>query len=196
MTAPKPDGIIRLHGREYKTVALRVQEFREKHPIDDGWGLISKIVEVNAEIVIFRASIIDPQGREIAVGFAEEKRTNRGINATSALENCETSALGRALAAAGFGGSEYASADELVHALNEQGRKAASGKPAAANTAPKPEPHESWSGDRARFVSELKTRQLGYKAVAAYFGKMGWGAPPTWTTENRIKFFEDLDAGK
>ena len=42
------------------------------------------------------------------------------INETSALENCETSAIGRALASAGYLGSEFASADELVGALNKQ----------------------------------------------------------------------------
>jgi hypothetical protein len=37
-----------------------------------------------------------------ATGYAEEKDTDRGVNSTSALENCETSAIGRALANAGF----------------------------------------------------------------------------------------------
>ena len=42
------------------------------------------------------------------------------INATSALENAETSAIGRRLSALGFGGTEYASADEVANAIQQQ----------------------------------------------------------------------------
>ena len=56
-----------------------------------------------------------------AVGHAEEHRNANFINKTSALENCSSSALGRCIAAFGLSGSEYASAEELVNALNNQG---------------------------------------------------------------------------
>ena len=56
-----------------------------------------------------------------SVGHAEEFRNSSYINKTSALENASTSALGRCLAAFGFSGSEFASAEELVNALNNQG---------------------------------------------------------------------------
>ena len=55
-----------------------------------------------------------------AVGHAEEYRNANFINKTSALENCSSSSLGRCLAAFGLSGSEYASAEELVNALNNQ----------------------------------------------------------------------------
>ena len=55
-----------------------------------------------------------------SVGHAEEYRNASFINKTSALENCSSSALGRCLAAFGLSGSEYASAEELVNALNNQ----------------------------------------------------------------------------
>ena len=188
---PKNSGVIKLHGREYKTVALRVQEFREKHPISDGWGLTTKIIEVTAEVVIFRAAIIDPQGREIAVGFAEEKRTNRGINATSALENCETSALGRALAAAGFGGSEYASADELVNALNQQ--KGQDRRPPGESA---PKHHASWNRDHKTFLAELTRLGLDLPTVSTFCEGKGWGRPATWDSNRRTRFLESLDQGK
>ena len=188
------NGIIRLHGRQYKTVALRVQEFREKHPIDEGWGLCTKIVHVDAETVLFRASIVDPQGREIAVGFAEEKRTNRGINATSALENCETSALGRALAAAGYSGSEYASADELVNALNQQRNMGNSGGDRRSQPTDRSH-HPSWTRNHKPFLAELKNRNLQYEAVASYCENRKWGRPASWTTDERNRFLEDLDRG-
>jgi len=56
-----------------------------------------------------------------SVGHAEEFRNSSFINKTSALENASTSALGRCLAAFGLSGSEFASAEELVNALNNQG---------------------------------------------------------------------------
>ena len=55
-----------------------------------------------------------------SVGHAEEFRNSSYINKTSALENASTSALGRCLAAFGLSGSEFASAEELVNALNNQ----------------------------------------------------------------------------
>jgi len=113
-------GIVNMRGREYKTVALRVSEFRTAYPISEGWAIKTELVDMSADRVVFRAAIVDPSGREVAVGFAEEVRSTRGVNSTSALENCETSAIGRALAAAGYAGQEYASADELAGALTKQ----------------------------------------------------------------------------
>ena len=55
-----------------------------------------------------------------SVGTAEEWRNSSFINKTSALENGSSSALGRCLSAFGLSGSEYASAEELVNALNNQ----------------------------------------------------------------------------
>lgn len=116
------DGTINFRGREYKTVALRVQEFRAAFPIADGWSIRTSPVTVSDDVVVFRAAVVDPSEREVAVGYAEERRSKRGVNATSAVENCETSAIGRALAAAGFAGTEYASADELARAVSSEAR--------------------------------------------------------------------------
>ena len=113
------DGIVNIHGKDYKTVALRVAEFRETHSIDDGW-LIQPYIVDSGEVIIIRAEITNPDGRVVAVGHAEEKRNSTQINRTSALENCETSAIGRALAAAGYGGAEYASANEVQQAVAQQ----------------------------------------------------------------------------
>jgi len=49
----------------------------------------------------------------VGTGHAEEIRGQGPVNRTSALENCETSAIGRALAAIGLSGGEYASANEM-----------------------------------------------------------------------------------
>lgn len=110
-------GIVNIRGKEYMTVALRVQQFREKHP---DWSIETEIVHRDADEVVMLASIVNEHGRIIATGHAEEKRKASQINSTSALENAETSAIGRALAAAGFGGTEFASANEVQNAIQQQ----------------------------------------------------------------------------
>ena len=109
-------GTVKIHGKEYKTVALRIQEFREKHP---DFAIQTELVEANDMLVIVKATIACA-GQVIATGYAEEVRTASKINRTSALENAETSAVGRALAFFGLGGSEIASADEVANAITQQ----------------------------------------------------------------------------
>jgi len=112
-------GTVNIHGREYKTVALRVSEFRADFPIKDGWAIVTH-PHFEGDHIRVMAEIINPEGHAVAVDWAEEKRGSTQINKTSALENCITSAIGRALAAAGYGGEEYASADEVANAIAQQ----------------------------------------------------------------------------
>lgn len=112
---------IKIHGKDYKTVAERVNDFRGKY--GDTFGIITDLIS-NDEYIVMRASIYNPDGFEIATGFAEERRGSSQINKTSALENCETSAIGRALANLGFGGTEYASANEVENAIHQQNQPA------------------------------------------------------------------------
>ena len=109
-------GTVKIHGKEYKTVALRIQEFREKHP---DFTIQTELVEANDILVVMKATI-SAAGIVIATGYAEEVRTASKINRTSALENAEPSAVGRALAFFGLGGSEIASADEVANAISQQ----------------------------------------------------------------------------
>ena len=111
------EGIVSIHGKDYKTVAYRVNEFRKKYP---DFTIQTDLVEANDVLVIVKASIFNTESRLLATGYAEEVRAASKINRTSALENAETSAIGRALSALGLGGSQYASADELVNALQQQ----------------------------------------------------------------------------
>ena len=111
------EGIVPIHGKQYKTVAYRVNEFRTQYP---DYTVSTELVEANDTLVVMKASISNEQGRLLATGFAEEVRAASKINRTSALENAETSAIGRALAALGLAGTEYASADEVANAISQQ----------------------------------------------------------------------------
>lgn len=107
---------VTIHGKQYMTVAERVNDFRSKHP---DYTISTELISNNESIVIMKASILNGD-QLLATGYAEEKRGATQINRTSALENCETSAIGRSLAALGFGGTEYASANEVENAIHQQ----------------------------------------------------------------------------
>lgn len=113
----KDSGKVKIHGKEYETVASRVKRFREDNKT--GFGIATEIVSIDEDTVVMKATITQ-DGAIIATGHAEEKRTASTINRTSALENCETSAIGRALAAFGYLGTEFASADEVAQAISQQ----------------------------------------------------------------------------
>lgn len=110
-------GIINIRGKEYQTVALRVKTFRDSFP---QFALTTAIIDRDDECVVVQASIADDKGFVLATGHAEEYRAATQINKTSALENAETSAIGRALAAFGFGGTEFATANEVANAIHQQ----------------------------------------------------------------------------
>ena len=115
------NGIVNIKGKEYKTVALRVQEFRTDFP---GHSLLTEIVKIDDDQCIIKAMIVK-DNVIIATGHAQEFRKASQINGTSYVENCETSAIGRALAGLGIGGTEFASANEVVNAIHQQNNKEA-----------------------------------------------------------------------
>lgn len=114
-------GVVNIRGKEYKTVALRVDEFR-KHEDYKGFGIQTEVMS-SADLVMVKASIVSDSGHVVATGYAEEDRAAGNINKTSAIENAETSAVGRALAFLGFGGTEIASANEVGDAIVQQAVK-------------------------------------------------------------------------
>jgi hypothetical protein len=113
----KDDGVVRIHGKEYLTVARRINDFRASHP---QYGVHTEILSIDENTVVCRAVITDDAGRQLSSGIAEEHRRSSKINQTSATENCETSAVGRALAFLGMAGTEIASADEVAGAIAQQ----------------------------------------------------------------------------
>ena len=112
------NGIVKIHKNDYKTVALRVTEFIAS-PKHEGWSIETDLISDGTNVVI-KAFVKDVDGRVRGTGYAEEVRGSTNINKTSAVENCETSAIGRALSAVGFGGTEYASANEVTDAIIQQ----------------------------------------------------------------------------
>jgi hypothetical protein len=111
------EGHVNIHGKSYATVAYRIAVFRKANP---NLGVITEIVDNTENRVVMKSTITDETGRILATGHAEEFRASSQINRTSALENAETSAIGRCLASLGYGGTEFASANEVQNAIHQQ----------------------------------------------------------------------------
>ena len=110
---------VNIHGKDYRTVAERLNEFwsDKKH---EGWAIITDIISDDGDYIVIKTSVINADGRVIATGHAQEKYGSTNINKTSAVENCETSSIGRGLATYGLAGTEFASADEVATAIKQQ----------------------------------------------------------------------------
>lgn len=85
-----------------------------------GGSIVPEIVKIdddNSEVT-FKATVYDDEGKIIAIGHAHERAADSYINKLSMIENCETSAVGRALGLCGFGVASggLASYDEMVKA--------------------------------------------------------------------------------
>lgn len=86
----------------YEPVAVRLDRWLSTHP---GTQVLTELLtEPGADICVFKASLL-VDGAIVATGHAEEIRNAGNVNRTSHVENCETSAIGRALANAGAAGS-------------------------------------------------------------------------------------------
>jgi len=109
---------IDVKGKGYVQVNERVKAFRMIHP--DG-AICTEIIKMEGDLVTMKATVTDADGRILATGMAQEDRKSSYINKTSYIENCETSAVGRALGFVGIGiDASMCSADELANAINQQ----------------------------------------------------------------------------
>jgi len=109
---------INIKGKPYVEVVERLRVFRESFA---DYSLTTEVVQLTPDFVVLNAVITDPTGRIVATGHAHEDRTSSMINKTSYVENCETSAFGRCLAALGIGiETSIASANEVQMAIAQQ----------------------------------------------------------------------------
>ena len=109
-----------IRGKQYVEVNERIKFFRQEDRYKD-WTIMSEFTHLDSEQCVCKTTIADATGRVIATGHAHEVQASSNINKTSYVENCETSAIGRALAMLGIGiDTSIASANEVQDAIAKQ----------------------------------------------------------------------------
>ena len=107
-----------IKGREYAEVNQRIKAFRMIYPQG---SIVTQMLSNENGVCVFKATVGTDDGVILGTGTAYEKEDSSFINKTSYIENCETSAVGRALGMAGFGiDVSVASAEEVANAIQNQ----------------------------------------------------------------------------
>ena len=111
---------IDIKGKEYIQVNERIMYFWREFIGDKQGQIVTTLLSMEDGVCVFRADIII-DGTIVATGHAYEKEGSTFINKTSYVENCETSAVGRALGILGIGiDTSIASAEEVQNAIKQQ----------------------------------------------------------------------------
>lgn len=115
-----------IKGKDYAEVNQRIKAFRMVYP--EG-TINTEIISLENGVCTMKATAMN-EGKILGTGFAQEKEGSTFINKTSYIENCETSAVGRALGMCGFGiDTSVCGAEELQNALNNQNKPETKSKP-------------------------------------------------------------------
>ena len=178
-----------IKGKEYAEVNQRIKAFRMCYP--EGF-IRTQLLSVEDGVCIMRAEVGDGENI-LGTGTAYEKETSSYINKTSYIENCETSAVGRALGMAGFGiDTSVASYEEVSNAIAQQ---EADKQPKGHNSTPEPvEARETASGR----ITEKEWKNL--QAVCKEKGKdprellrlYGYMVPSEVTGEDYAKMLKEV----
>lgn len=184
---------------DYVQVNERLEKFRADHP---SWGLSSEVIYRDDKTFIVRAAITDENDRIIATGMAEEVRGSSPVNRTSPLENCETSAWGRALANLGYDVRRSIASREEMEKVERQSKvpsatattrapRAGTARGAAKGESPAPPSPPGPDLDQLRGEMFSKVKSLNPKEIETFKG---------WMSERGIGFdfsaltFEQIQA--
>ena len=150
-----------IRGKQYVEVNERIKFFRQEDEYKN-WTLSTEFTALDSDMCVCKAIVADPSQRIVASGHAHEERSASHINKTSYVENCETSAIGRALAMMGIGiDTSIASANEVNDAIAKQDDTSLSSKP--AKTTPSKGAAKSTSSTKAAAKDpELMSKAIDY----------------------------------
>jgi hypothetical protein len=110
----------KIKSKDYVAVNERVRAFRS-HPNFKDMSIETSIIDMSGDRVVMVAKVLDSEGLIRATGHAEEIKGKSGVNATSFIENCETSAVGRCLGFLGIGVDDsIATYEEVEQAIERQ----------------------------------------------------------------------------
>jgi hypothetical protein len=174
-----------IRGKQYVEVNERIKFFRQEEQYKN-WAINTEFPMLTTDEALCRCTITDRDGMVVAVGHAHELKAASNINKTSYVENCETSAVGRALAMLGIGiDSSIASANEVTTAIEQQEEKPAPkkrttkkapAKKAPAKTEPKIEvapdqPVDDIMDKAVNYVKGATDKRKAFDAIVAKYGE-------------------------
>lgn len=166
-------------GKDYVEVNKRVMAFRELQP--EG-AIVTEIVSLENGVVVIKATVTGNDGIVLATGTAYEKESSSFINKTSYIENCETSAVGRALGFCGIGiDTSIASAEEVENAIKQQENI---------------DPNLATKKEKEIFLQRCEQLGVDYKEIAKQSGAVSMA---TMTKEQQGKcliILKDIEEGK
>ena len=160
---------------DYETVEVRLEKFIKDYA---DFRISTELEVVEKDRYIVKAYLYKTAADSVAwaTGYAEEKITDRGVNATSALENCETSAIGRALANAGYATKgKRPSREEMTKVVAKKAEK-----PSVAEV--KADDQDYWTtpvGQYNKVVDAPVTLEKAMENIAAVMGTQEAVEPPS-----------------
>ena len=143
---------------DYEPVEVRLEKFIKDYP---SFRIATELEVVEATRYIVKAYLFKDASDSVAwaTGYAEETVSSRGVNQTSALENCETSAIGRALANAGY-------APKGKRPSREEMSKVVASKPVKPAVADvKPDDQDYWTTPVGQYRGVVDAPQTLEKAL-------------------------------
>lgn len=187
---------VNIKGKEYIEVNERLKYFRSEKKYE-GYSLESEVISLENGVITIKAIIKDANGVVKATGLAQEKESSSFINKTSFVENCETSAWGRALGNLGIGiDTSIASAEEVQNAIENQ-QNAVEPKKQYKKTTEKsvelPQPLSEYETDM-NIISTLDDLKAYASGIKEFINKNKDLNKLYWTRYNEILEDEKLEA--
>ena len=146
-----------IRGKQYVEVNERIKFFRQEKKYD-GWGIHTDVNMLDGEQCLCKCTIVNGDGEVMAQGHAHEVKSSSNINKTSHVENCETSAVGRALAILGIGiDTSIASANEVQEAIAKQSADASV-------------PTENIMDKAVTYIKSQTNKQKAFESIVTKYG--------------------------
>jgi len=153
-----------IRGKQYVEVNERIKFFRQEEEYKN-WTISTEFTHIDSDMCVCKCIIADTNQRVISAGHAHEERSSSHINKTSYVENCETSAIGRALAMMGIGiDTSIASANEVTDAIAKQNDD--------SDVSPKTTaPVENIMDKAIAYIKSATDKQKAFKQITSKYGE-------------------------